>query len=169
MDTYADDLARHSGKTGLKNANPCGPLHWRGEVAVTSGRHGQNVLPWPSSSARCTAEQNPLCAPISVFDGLRAELRKIERQFYKEITLPFYEHRPCAKIRKASGSTGGCRAMLGDMEAHYDCIKAFSERTYGGPQKFDVPTLILHGDDDQIVPISAAASDVFEDRLRTPH
>jgi non-heme chloroperoxidase len=98
-------------------------------------------------------------APISVFDGLRAELAKNRAQFYKDITLPFYRYnRPGAKISEGIREHWWLQGMMGEMKAHYDCIKAFSETDFTEDlKKFDVPTLILHGDDDQIVPIGAAA------------
>jgi len=104
-------------------------------------------------------EKNPGGLPISVFDGLRAALVENRAQFYKEITLPFYGYnRPGAKISEGIREHWWLQGMLGGVKAHYDCIKAFSETDFTEDlKKFDVPTLILHGDDDQIVPIGAAA------------
>jgi non-heme chloroperoxidase len=104
-------------------------------------------------------EKNPGGAPISVFDGLRAALVQNRPQFYKDITLPFYGYnRPGAKISEGIREHWWLQGMMGGMKAHYDCIKAFSETDFTEDlKKFDVPTLILHGDDDQIVPIGAAA------------
>jgi non-heme chloroperoxidase len=103
-------------------------------------------------------EKNPGGLPISVFDGLRAELAKNRPQFYKDITLPFYGYnRPGAKVSEGIREHWWLQGMLGGMKAHYDCIKAFSETDFTEDlKKIDVPTLILHGDDDQIVPIGAA-------------
>jgi non-heme chloroperoxidase len=103
-------------------------------------------------------EKNPGGLPISVFDGLRAELAKNRPQFYKDITLPFYGYnRPGAKVSEGIREHWWLQGMLGGMKAHYDCIKAFSETDFTEDlRKIDVPTLILHGDDDQIVPIGAA-------------
>jgi non-heme chloroperoxidase len=103
-------------------------------------------------------EKNPGGLPISVFDGLRAELAKNRSQFYKDITLPFYGYnRPGAKVSEGIREHWWLQGMLGGMKAHYDCIKAFSETDFTEDlRKIDVPTLILHGDDDQIVPIGAA-------------
>jgi non-heme chloroperoxidase len=98
-------------------------------------------------------------APIEVFDDLRAQYVKNRPQFYKDITLPFYGYnRPGAKISEGIREKWWLQGMLGGMKAGYDCIKAFSETDFTEDlKKFDVPTLILHGDDDQIVPIGAAA------------
>jgi non-heme chloroperoxidase len=103
-------------------------------------------------------ERNPLGAPISVFDDLRAQLTANRPQFYRDITLPFYGYnRPGARISEGIREHCWLQGMLGGMKAHYDCIKAFSETDFTEDlKKFDVPTLILHGDDDQIVPIAAA-------------
>jgi non-heme chloroperoxidase len=104
-------------------------------------------------------EKNPTGAPIEVFDGLRAQYAKNRAQFYKDITLPFYGYnRPGAKISEGIREHWWLQGMMGGMKAGYDCIKAFSETDFTEDlKKFDVPTLILHGDDDQIVPIAAAA------------
>jgi len=104
-------------------------------------------------------EKNPAGAPISVFDGLRAQLVANRAEFYKNITLPFYGYnRPCAKISEGIRERWWLQSMMGGIKPHYDCIKAFSETDFTEDLKrFDVPTLILHGDDDQIVPIGAAA------------
>jgi non-heme chloroperoxidase len=102
-------------------------------------------------------EQNPGGLPISVFDGLRAQLVANRAEFYKDITLPFYGYnRPGAKISEGIREHWWLQGMTGGIKPHYDCIKAFSETDFTEDlKKFDVPTLILHGDDDQIVPIGA--------------
>src|SRR3981189_85041 len=104
-------------------------------------------------------DRNPAGAPISGFDGLRAQYTKNRAQFYKDITLPFYGYnRPGAKISEGIREHWWLQGMMGGMKAGYDCIKAFSETDFTEDlKKFDVPTLILHGDDDQIVPIGSAA------------
>src|SRR4030088_607079 len=104
-------------------------------------------------------DKNPAGASISVFDDLRAQLVANRPQFYKDITLPFYGYnRPGAKISEGIREHWWLQGMMGGMKAHYDCIKAFSETDFTEDlKKFDVPTLILHGDDDQIVPITASA------------
>ena len=104
-------------------------------------------------------DKNPAGAPISVFDDLRAAYAANRPQFYRDITLPFYGYnRPGAKISEGIRDKWWLQGMMGGMKAGYDCIKAFSETDFTEDlKKFDVPTLILHGDDDQIVPIGAAA------------
>jgi non-heme chloroperoxidase len=164
MDTYADDLAALTEKLDLKNAIHVGHSTGGGEVARYIGRHGSKrvaiaVLISAVPPLMVKTEKNPAGAPISVFDGLRAELAKNRPQFYRDITLPFYGYnRPGAKISEGIREHWWLQGMMGGMKAHYDCIKAFSETDFTEDlKKFDVPTLILHGDDDQIVPIGAAA------------
>jgi non-heme chloroperoxidase len=101
---------------------------------------------------------NPAGAPIEIFDDLRAQYVKNRPQFYKDITLPFYGYnRPGAKISEGIREHWWFQGMMGGMKAGYDCIKAFSETDFTEDlKKFDVPTLVMHGDDDQIVPIDAA-------------
>ena len=164
MDTYADDLAALTEKLDLRNAIHVGHSTGGGEVARYIGRHGSNrvavaVLISAVPPLMVKTDKNPGGAPIAVFDGLRSELAKNRAQFYKDITLPFYGYnRPGAKISEGIREHWWLQGMMGGMKAHYDCIKAFSETDFTEDLKrFDVPTLILHGDDDQIVPIGAAA------------
>src|ERR1700692_4264937 len=104
-------------------------------------------------------DKNPAGAPTEGFDDLRAQYVKNRPQFYRDITLPFYGYnRPGAKISEGIRDKWWLQGMMGGVQAGYDCIKAFSETDFTEDlKKFDVPTLILHGDDDQIVPIGAAA------------
>jgi non-heme chloroperoxidase len=164
MDTYADDLAALTEKLDLKNAIHVGHSTGGGEVTRYIGRHGSKrvgmaVLISAVPPLMVKTDKNPGGAPIAVFDGLRAELAKNRSQFYKDITLPFYGYnRPGAKISEGIREHWWLQGMMGGMKPHYDCIKAFSETDFTEDlKKFDVPTLILHGDDDQIVPIAAAA------------
>ena len=134
-----------------------------GEVARYLGRHGAKRV---AKAALISAvpplmlktEKNPLGAPMSVFDGLRAALAANRPQFYKDITLPFYGYnRPGAKISEGIREHWWLQGMPGGMKAHYDCIKAFSETDFTEDlKKIDIPVLVMHGDDDQIVPIAAA-------------
>jgi non-heme chloroperoxidase len=163
MDTYADDLAVLTDKLDLKNAIHVGHSTGGGEVARYIGRHGTKrvgmaVLISAVPPLMLKTPKNPTGAPISVFDGLRAALAANRAQFYRDITLPFYGYnRPGAKISEGIREHWWLQGMLGGMKAHYDCIKAFSETDFTEDlKKFDVPTLIMHGDDDQIVPIVAA-------------
>jgi hypothetical protein len=103
-------------------------------------------------------EKNPGGLPISVFDGLRAGLAANRPQFYKDMTLPFYGYnRPGAKISEGIREHRWLQGMMGGAKAHYDCIKAFPETDFTEDlRKIDIPVLVMHGDDDQIVPIGAA-------------
>ena len=163
MDTYADDLAALTDKLDLKNAIHIGHSTGGGEVARYIGRHGSRrvgmaVLISSVPPLMVKTDKNPAGSPISVFDGLRTALAANRPQFYRDITLPFYGYnRPGAKISEGIREHWWLQGMIGGMKAHYDCIKAFSETDFTEDlKKFDVPTLILHGDDDQIVPIAAS-------------
>src|SRR5208337_4008910 len=148
----------------LKNAIMVGHSTGGGEVARYLGRHGTKRV---AKAALISAvpplmlktEETPTGAPISVFDGLRAQLAANRPQFYLDITLPFYGYnRPGAKISEGIREKWWLQGMMGGVKAGYDCIKAFSETDFTDDlKKFDVPTLILHGDADQIVPISDSA------------
>ena len=164
MNTYADDLAALTEKLDLKNAIHVGHSTGGGEVARYIGKHGSKrvgmaVLISSVPPLMLKTDKNPAGAPISVFDDLRAQLAANRPEFYRAITLPFYGYnRPGAKISEGIREHWWLQGMLGGMKAHYDCIKAFSETDFTEDlKKFDIPTLILHGDDDQIVPIQAAA------------
>jgi non-heme chloroperoxidase len=102
---------------------------------------------------------NPAGLPIEVFDGLRASVLADRAQFFKDLSAPFYgENRPGAKVSQGLRDSFWLQGMVCGFNAAFDCIKAFSETDFTEDlKKFDVPTLILHGDDDQIVPIGAAA------------
>jgi non-heme chloroperoxidase len=163
MDTYADDLAELFEKLDLKDAIMVGHSTGGGEVARYLGRHGTKrvskaVLISAVPPLMLKTEKNPTGAPLSVFDGLRTALAANRPQFYKDITLPFYGYnRPGAKISEGIREHWYLQGMLGGMKAHYDCIKAFSETDFTEDlKKIDIPVLVMHGDDDQIVPIVAA-------------
>jgi len=104
-------------------------------------------------------EGNPGGLPVSVFDEIRAGVAGDRSQFYKDLTLPFYGfNRPGAKISEGIREHWWLQGMMGGVKPHYDCVKAFSETDFTEDLKrFDVPTFIMHGDDDQIVPIGASA------------
>jgi non-heme chloroperoxidase len=163
MDTYADDLAQLFETIDLKNAIMVGHSTGGGEVARYLGRHGSKriekaVLVSAVPPLMLKTQQNPGGLPISVFDGLRTALAANRAEFYKEITLPFYGYnRPGAKVSEGIRQRWWLQGMLGGMKAHYDCIKAFSETDFTEDlKKIDIPVLVMHGDDDQIVPIGAA-------------
>jgi len=164
MDTYADDLAELTEKLQLKDAIHVGHSTGGGEVARYIGRHGTSrvakaVLIGAVPPLMLQTDQNPGGLPISVFDEIRAGVAADRSQFYKDLTLPFYGYnRPDAKISEGIRERWWLQGMMGGVKAHYDCIKAFSETDFTDDlKKFDVPTLIMHGDDDQIVPIGASA------------
>jgi non-heme chloroperoxidase len=159
LDTYADDLAELTQKLDLKEAIHVGHSTGGGEVARYIGRHGTSrvaraVLIGAIPPLMLKTPANPAGTPLEVFDQLRAGVRADRSQFFKDLTLPFYGYnRPGAKV-----SEGVREAMMAGMPACYFCIKAFSETdTTEDLKRFDKPTLFLHGDDDQIVPIAAAA------------
>jgi non-heme chloroperoxidase len=113
------------------------------------------LVPWPFM---LKTEKNPGGLPISVFDSIRAGVAGDRSQFYKEMTLPFYGYnRPGAKISEGVRDHWWLQGMMGGVKAHYDCVKAFSETDFTEDlKKIDIPVLVMHGDDDQIVPIGAA-------------
>jgi len=164
MDTYADDLAKLTEFLDLKDAIHIGHSTGGGEVARYLARHGtkraskavfiSSVLP-----LMLKTEKNPTGLPIAVFDDLRAQLAANRAQFYKDLTIPFYGYnRPGAKISEGIREHWWLQGMTGGMKPHYDCIKAFSETDFTEDLKqIDVPALVMHGDDDQIVPIGASA------------
>jgi non-heme chloroperoxidase len=163
MNTYADDLAALFEHLDLHDAIMVGHSTGGGEVARYLGRHGSKrvakaalISAVPPLMLKTPA--NPLGAPIEVFDGLRTALAANRPQFYRDITLPFYGYnRPGAVISEGIREHWWLQGMLGGMKAHYDCIKAFSETDFTEDlKKIDIPVLVLHGEDDQIVPIDAA-------------
>jgi non-heme chloroperoxidase len=163
MDTYADDLAQLFEKLDLKDAILVGHSTGGGEVARYLGRHGSKRVAKAALISAITplmlkTEKNPTGAPISVFDDLRAQLAANRPQFYVDITLPFYGYnRPGAKISEGIRQHWWLQGMLGSIKAHYDCIKVFSETDLTEDlKKIDIPVLVLHSEDDQIVPIAAA-------------
>jgi non-heme chloroperoxidase len=164
MDTYADDLAGLVEKLDLKNAIHVGHSTGGGEVARYLGRHGTGrvakaVLVSAVPPLMVKTAANPGGLPIEVFDGLRASVQADRAQFFKDLSLPFYGYnRPGAKISEGVRDSFWLQGMMCGFPGAYECIKAFSETDFTEDlKKIDVPVLILHGDDDQIVPIGAAA------------
>ncbi|AEU34966.1 alpha/beta fold hydrolase [Granulicella mallensis] len=163
MDTYADDLAELFEALDLKDVVMVGHSTGGGEVARYLGRHGSKrvakaVLIGAVPPLMLKTEQNPGGLPLAVFDGLRAGVAADRSQFYKDLTLPFYGYnRAGAKISEGVQDSFWLQGMLGSHKSQYDTIKAFSETDFTEDlKKIDIPTLVLHGDDDQIVPIGAA-------------
>lgn len=164
LDTYADDLAELVQALDLKDAIHVGHSTGGGEVARYIGRHGTSrvakaVLISAIPPLMLKTEANPAGTPIEVFDQLRAGVQADRSQFFKDLSAPFYgANRAGAQVSQGLRDSFWLQGMLCGFPAAYQCIKAFSETdTTEDLKKFDVPTLILHGDDDQIVPIQAAA------------
>jgi len=164
MATYADDLAELVQKLDLKDAIHVGHSTGGGEVARYIGRHGTNrvakaILIGAVPPLMLKTAANPGGLPIDVFDGIRRGVLSDRSQFFKDLTMPFYGYnRPEAKVSEGVRQSFWLQGMMAGMPASYFCIKAFSETDQTEDlKKIDKPTLILHGDDDQIVPIGASA------------
>ena len=163
MDTYAADVAALAEHLDLKNAIHIGHSTGGGEVARYVARHGKGrvakaVLVSAVPPIMIKTPANPGGLDISVFDGLRQQLAANRAQFYREVPMPFYGfNRPGVKTIEGVVDNWWRQGMIGGAKAHYDCIKAFSETDFTEDLKaIDVPTLVLHGDDDQIVPYADA-------------
>jgi non-heme chloroperoxidase len=163
MDTYADDLATLVEKLDLKDAIHVGHSTGGGEVARYIGRHGTKrvskaVLISAVPPLMLKTPANPAGLPIEAFDQIREGVRKDRSQFFEELSTPFYgANKPGANVSQGIRDSFWLQGMLCSFPAAYDCIKAFSETDFTEDlKKFDVPTLVLHGDADQIVPIGAA-------------
>src|SRR5437660_12135648 len=163
-DTYADDLPALVTTLDLKNAIHVGHSTGGGEVARYIGRHGTQrvaraVLIGAVPPLMLKTAANPGGLPIDVFDGIRAGVLADRSQFWKDLSLPFYGYnRPGAKVSEGVRDSFWLQGMMAGFPASYFCIKAFSETDLTEDlKKIDVPTLILHGDDDQIVLIGASA------------
>lgn len=164
LDTYADDLAELVAKLDLKDAIHVGHSTGGGEVTRYIGRHGTKrvakaVLIGAIPPLMLKTASNPGGLPIDVFDGLRASVVADRSKFWKDLSMPFYGYnRPGAKVSEGVRDSFWLQSMMAGFPASYFCIKAFSETdTTEDLKKFNIPTLILHGDDDQIVPIGASA------------
>ena len=164
MDTYADDLATLVEKLDLKDAIHVGHSTGGGEVARYIGRHGTKrvakaVLISAVPPLMLKTAGNPGGLPIEAFNQIRSAVLADRSQFFKDLSAPFYgANRPGAKVSQGLRDSFWLQAMLCGLQAAYECIKAFSETDFTEDlKKFDVPTLIIHGDDDQIVPIGASA------------
>lgn len=164
MDTYADDLAELVKELDLKDAIHVGHSTGGGEVARYLGRHGTKrvakaVLIGAVPPLLLKTAANPGGLPIEVFDQLRAGVLADRAQFFRDFSVPFYgANRPGSKVSQGLRDSFWLQAMLAGHKAVVECIKAFSETNFTEDlKKFDVPTLILHGDDDQIVPIADSA------------
>jgi non-heme chloroperoxidase len=164
MDTYADDLAALVETLNLTNAIHVGHSTGGGEVARYIGRHGTKrvakaVLIGAVPPLMLKTAENSGGLPMEVFDQIRAGVLADRSQFFRDLTTPFYgANRPDAKVSQGLRDSFWLQGMMAGFKGVIDCIKAFSETDFTEDLKtFDVPTLVLHGDDDQIVPIGASA------------
>jgi non-heme chloroperoxidase len=164
MDTYADDLATLSEKLDLKKVIHVGHSTGGGEVARYIGRHGTKrvskaVLIGAVPPLMLKTAANPGGLPMDVFDQIRTGVLADRSQFFKDLSAPFYgANRPSAKVSEGLRDSFWLQGMQAGFKGVFECIKAFSETDFTDDlKKFDVPTLILHGDADQIVPIGASA------------
>jgi non-heme chloroperoxidase len=164
MDTYADDLAALAEALNLREAIHIGHSTGGGEVARYIGRHGSQrvakaVLIGAVPPIMVKTPANPGGLPMEAFDQIRAGVHADRSQFFKDLSAPFYgANRDGAKVSQGLRDSFWLQGMQCGLKAAYDCIKAFSETDFTEDlKKIDVPTLILHGDDDQIVPIADSA------------
>ncbi len=164
MDTYAADVAELSAALDLKGAIHVGHSTGGGEVAryvarAYPERVSKAVLIGAVPPIMLKTETNPGGLPMEVFDGFRTALAANRAQLYREVPIPFYGYnRPGAQVSEGVVGNWWRQGMIGSALAHYECIKAFSETDFTADLKaIEVPTLVMHGDDDQIVPIADSA------------
>lgn len=163
MDQYADDLAELIDQLDLRDLIMIGHSTGGGEVAHYIGRHGtarvaKVVLVGAVPPLMLKTETNPEGTPREVFDGIRQGTATNRSQFFKDLTMPFYGlNRDGAKVNEGIRGSFWLQGMMGSIKGHYDCVHEFSEVDYTEDLKaIDRPTLVIHGDDDQIVPFAAA-------------
>lgn len=164
MDTYADDLAELIEQRDLRDVVLIGHSTGGGEVARYIGRHGTSrlakaVLVDAVPPQMVKTDANPRGLPMEAFDQIRASVRTDRSQFYKDFSVSFYgANRPGAQVPQGVLDMFWLWSMQAGIKGVYDCIKAFSETDFTEDLKrFDIPTFIIHGDDDQIVPIADSA------------
>jgi non-heme chloroperoxidase len=164
MDTYADDLAELVETLDLKDAVHVGHSTGGGEVARYIGRHGTKrvskaVLVGSITPVMVRTNANPGGLPVEVFDGIRTSILADRSQYFKDLSMPFYGfNRPGAQTSEGMRDSFWRQGMQAGLNAVYECVKAFSETDFNQDLgKFDVPTLIIHGEADQIVPIGDSA------------
>lgn len=160
MDTYADDLAAVIEALNLEDITMIGHSTGGGEVARYIGRHGtkrvaRTVLIAAVPPVMVRSVSNPEGLPLDVFDGVRAALAKDRAQFFKDFALTFYgANRPGAQVSQGILDQFWLWSMQAGLEAVYECVKAFSETDFTADlAAFDIPTLLMHGEDDQVVPV----------------
>ena len=164
MDCYADDLHELFEALDLRDVTMVGHSTGGGEVARYIGRHGTDrvagaVLVSAVPPVMIRTENNPGGLPIEVFDGIRRGLAEDRAQYFREFAVRFFGiNRPGATVSQGVLDAFWSQCMTGGLKSEYECIGAFSETDFSEDLKrFDVATLIIHGDDDQIVPIGASA------------
>jgi non-heme chloroperoxidase len=164
MNTYADDLAKLIEFLNLKGVTLVGHSTGGGEIARYIGRHGtmrlnKAVLIGAVTPIMLKTPTNPKGLPMKAFNDIRSNVLKDRSQFFQDLSAPFYgANRRGSKVSQGLRDTFWLQGMQASFKGIYDCIKAFSETDLTEDlKKFDIPTLILHGDDDQIVPIEASA------------
>ena len=164
MDTYADDVAELVEALDLREAIHVGHSTGGGEVARYIGRHGTKrvakaVLIGAVPPIMITSDANPGGLPLAAFDQIRAGVQADRSQFFRDLSMPFYGYnRPGAKASDGVRESFWLQGMMAGFPASYFCVKAFSETDFTDDlRRMDVPTLIIHGDDDQIVPIADSA------------
>jgi len=164
MDTYADDLATLMDALDLRSAMLVGHSTGGGEVVRYIGRHGMRrvskaVLVSAVPPLMLKTEANPDGLPIEIFDGIRAGVAADRSQFFMDLTIPFFgANREGHKVSQGMCDDFWFQGMMGGLKNELDCIKAFSETDFTEDlRKINIPTLIIHGDDDQIVPIGTSA------------
>jgi non-heme chloroperoxidase len=164
MDTYADDLAQVIEALNLSDVILVGHSTGGGEVTRYMGRHGtarvaKAVLVGAIPPLMLKTDANPDGTPIEAFDEIRAGVIADRSQFYKDLSAPFYgANRPGSTVSQGTRDAFWLWGMQVGLKGAFDCVKAFSETDLTEDlERIDVPTLIIHGDDDQIVPIAASA------------
>ncbi|MDC0713839.1 alpha/beta hydrolase [Stigmatella sp. ncwal1] len=164
MDTYADDLAQLTAALDLQKAVHVGHSTGGGEVTRYIGRYGTSrvakaVLIGAVPPIMLKTGWHPNGLPVEVFDGIRAGVLGDRSAFFKELSMAFYSfNRPNARVSEGLRESFWLQGMMGGLKAEYDCVKAFSETDFRADfARFDVPTLVMHGEDDQIVPIDGSA------------
>lgn len=169
LDSYADDLAELTAHLNLKDAVHVGHSTGGGEVARYIGRHGtarvaKAVLIGAITPIMVKTDFNPDGVPIEVFDGIREGVRTDRAQFFKDLTMAFYGYnREGAKVSEGVRESFVAQGMQGSIKGMYDCIKAFSQTDLREDlKKMTIPTLVIHGDDDQIVPFETCGKAAAE-------
>lgn len=165
MDTYAADVAELTKALDLKNAVHIGHSTGGGEVIRYVAKHGQSrvakaVLISAVAPIMIKSENNPDGIPLSVFDEIRVGTATNRPQFFQDFTIPFFGYnREGAKVSQGVRDNWWRQGMMGAIKAHYDCIKVFSETDFTNDLKsVDIPVLVMHGEDDQIVPFQLTAA-----------